>query len=434
MLSDNNPHKGQFLIDVVMKSNVIFSRVSPDQKLQVVNACKNLQHIVAVTGDGINDCPAMKRSDIGIAMNITGTEVTKDTADILILDDNFENICRGMKKGRTVFDILKRMLAYNLTSNIAEVAPVLISFFAKFPVPMNAIQILVIDLLSDVYVNITYAYERAESDVMQHPPRDINNDSLCSFKLFGFSYLFFGWIETVAGFLAFFTVLNDYGLKLNGVMGIVHEKGIEPAPNDFYNADDIYKGNTNAFIFENAEYLGFNGDEYDKFLEDKHRLIDWFTEEDSAIDFRLFFYQSENDYRFGECAFPGRTMHHDSELCYTLDSVRHAQTAYFANVIMIQVMNGLCFRTISVSLFEHIMDNWDCNLAYFIVQGVMAMMLYVPKLNNAFGCRPLIIQHWVPGLGVWIVMFTYSEFLKYLIRNVKEPDGSPGFFSRRFKF
>jgi len=420
-----------------MKENVIFSRMTPDQKLLVVDACQKLQHIVAVTGDGVNDAPAMKRADIGIAMNIEGTEVTKDVADILILDDNFSNILDGIEKGRTVFDILKRMIGYNLTSNISEVFPVILSFIMKFPLPMNAIQILVIDLLSDVYTNITYAYERSEGDVMKRKPRDVNDDSLCSFKLFGFAYLFFGFIESTAGFVAFFTALNDYGITPNGAIGIIHEEGIEPAKNDLYNPYDEYKGNTYAFFIENVDHLGLEGDYLEELKEDRHRRIDYFTEEDTTIDMRLMLYKLP-DTTWTDCAFPGLAMHNEggetASNCWSLESIRHAQTAYFSAIIMVQISNGICFRTITVSLFEHIMDNWDCNLSYFICQAVMACMLYIPKFNNAFGCRPLIIQHWVPGLCTWVILFIYSEITKFLIRNVKEPDGSPGFFERRFKY
>lgn len=435
-LSEDNPAKGQFLRTCLEKENIIFSRVTPDQKLLVVDACQRLNHIVAVTGDGVNDAPAMKRSDIGIAMNITGTEVTKDAADILILDDNFSNILEGIQRGRTIFDILKRMIGYNLTSNVAEVIPVVVSFIWKFPIPMNAIQILVIDLLSDVYINITYAYERAESDVMDRHPRDPEYDNLCSFKLFGYSYLYFGWIETSAGFIAFFTALNDYGITANGIIGIIHEYGVVPGLHDVYNPDDPYNGNTNAFIFENSHLLGIEGEILHHFEEEHHRMIDYLTEEDALIDMRVMLYELPDD-TWTECTFPGLPLHSEhgeGNLCWSLEAVRHAQTAFFANIIMTQFMNGICYRTITVSLFVHIMDNWDCNIGYFVVQGVMAAMLYVPGLNNAFGCRPLIIQHWIPCLGIWITLFIFSEVTKYLIRNVKEPDGSPGFFSRRYKY
>lgn len=434
ILSEDNPNKGAFLREVLMKDNVVFCRVNPDQKLQIVSALQKLKHIVAVTGDGVNDAPAMKKADIGIAMGITGTEVTKDTADILILDDNFSNIVRGIKRGRVVFDILKRMIGYNLTSNIGEVAPVILSFIMRFPLPMNAIQILVIDLLSDVYINITYAYERAESDIMEREPRNVETDSLCSFRLFGYSYLFFGWFMPTCGFLGFFGTLKDYGILPKGAIGIIHEKGIEPYFTDTYDPLDMYKGNSRAFLIENSEYLGIEGDEKLFMHEEEFRRMDYLKDEDSIFDMRLFLYQLDDKETWGECYYPGETYDGDYQVCWSLDAIRHAQTSYFVNVVLLQVVNGICYRTISVSIFKHIFDNWDCNQGYFVVQGVMLLLVYCPGLNKAFGCRALYVQHWCQGLAFWVLMFFYSELTKYLIRNVKQPDGSPGFFSKWFKY
>jgi sodium/potassium-transporting ATPase subunit alpha len=416
-----------------LKKNVIFSRVTPDQKLYIVDAAQKLKHIVAVIGDGVNDAPAMKKSDIGIAMGITGTEITKDNADILIMDDNFNNIARGIKRGRVCFDILKRMIGYNLTSNISENLPIIISYVLKFPFPISAIQILVIDMISDVYTNITYAYERAEAELMKRPPRDVEKDSLISFKLFSYGYLFMGVIEASAGFLAFFCVLHDYGFAPKGMLGIIHEYGIEPFTSDTYDQYDPYKGNSRAFIFENSEYLGTNIHNPDDLEEKKLRYIELFSDKDTMHDLRVFLYKLDLS-TWTSCKVHGKNMDHDTPVCYSMEAIRHAQTAYFAAIMTIQVINCFCWRTITESAFLHIIDNMNTNLSCIICPAITAMLVYVPTLNKAFGCRPLIVEHWCIGFPIWITLFIYSEFTKYLIRTVKKPDESKGFYSKHFEY
>ena len=142
-----------------MKESVIFARTSPEQKLVIVDACQKLSHCVAVIGDGVNDSPAIKKADIGIAMGLIGTEVAKDAADIVLLDDDFSNIVKGIKRGRVIFDTLKRIVGYNLTSNIPELLPVLGVVIFQFPIPLTTILMLCIDCGTNIYPNICFSFE-----------------------------------------------------------------------------------------------------------------------------------------------------------------------------------------------------------------------------------------------------------------------------------
>ncbi|MFM7854240.1 MAG: HAD-IC family P-type ATPase, partial [Flammeovirgaceae bacterium] len=137
LLSESNPQKGAYLRKWLMKRDVVFARTSPDQKLIIVDGCQKLSHVVAVTGDGVNDSPAIKKSDIGIAMGKVGTDVAKEAADILLLDDNFANIVKGIKRGRIIFDCLKKVTGYNLTSNVTELIPFVGFVIFQFPLPLT---------------------------------------------------------------------------------------------------------------------------------------------------------------------------------------------------------------------------------------------------------------------------------------------------------
>lgn len=191
-MSDDNPNKNSFLRNWLMKRDVVFARTSPENKLSIVAACQQLSHIVAVTGDGVNDSPAIKKADIGIAMGKIGTDVAKDSADILLLDDHFPNIIKGIKQGRVIFDILKKIIGYNLTSNIPELLPFLGFIVFQIPLPLSTILILCIDVGTDVLPNLTQSYEHPESGLMDRPPRNSKTDKLATLRLFMFGYFFTG--------------------------------------------------------------------------------------------------------------------------------------------------------------------------------------------------------------------------------------------------
>lgn len=143
---------------------------------------------MAVTGDGVNDSPAIKKADIGVAMG-SGSDVAKNSADIVILDDNFSSIVNGVEEGRLVFDNLKKSIAYPLSSNIPEIAPFIAMIILQMPLSLSTVLILVVDLGTDIIPGISFAYENAELDIMERKPRNSKRDRLVPMKLIGFSYL-----------------------------------------------------------------------------------------------------------------------------------------------------------------------------------------------------------------------------------------------------
>merc|ERR1719383_443643 len=198
----------------------VFARTSPRQKLLIVQACQNRGGIVAVTSDGVNDSPALKKADIGVAMGITGTEVAKDAADMILLDDNFASIVNGVEEGRIIFDNLKKSIAYTLSSNIPEIAPFLFNQTVGLPLPLTTVMILLVDLGTDLAPAISLAHEGKEADIMQRPPRDPERDNLVTWRLISFSYLQIGILQAIAGFYAYFCVLFEWGLEPKHIVGM----------------------------------------------------------------------------------------------------------------------------------------------------------------------------------------------------------------------
>uniref|UniRef100_A0A669C5S0 Sodium/potassium-transporting ATPase subunit alpha-3 n=1 Tax=Oreochromis niloticus TaxID=8128 RepID=A0A669C5S0_ORENI len=169
-------------------TEIVFARTSPQQKLIIVEGCQRLGAIVAVTGDGVNDSPALKKADIGVAMGISGSDVSKQAADMILLDDNFASIVTGVEEGRLIFDNLKKSIAYTLTSNIPEITPFLFFIIVNIPLPLGTITILCIDLGTDMVPAISLAYEAAESDIMKRQPRNPSRDKLVNERLISIAY------------------------------------------------------------------------------------------------------------------------------------------------------------------------------------------------------------------------------------------------------
>lgn len=197
----------------VLRKNkeIVFARTSPTQKLNIVEGCQKLGAIVAVTGDGVNDSPALKKADIGIAMGITGSDVSKQTADMILLDDNFASIITGVEEGRLIFDNLKKSIAYTLASNVPEITPFLLFIVIGIPLPLGVVAVLCIDLGTDMWPAISLAYEKAESDIMRRHPRNPRVDKLVTGKLIFVAYGQIGVIEAVAGFFSYFVIMAQSG-------------------------------------------------------------------------------------------------------------------------------------------------------------------------------------------------------------------------------
>ncbi|EXI82799.1 MAG: Calcium-transporting ATPase [Candidatus Accumulibacter appositus] len=198
-------------ISVLLDSReLVFARSTPLQKLQIVKGLQKKGEIVTVTGDGVNDAPALKNANMGVAMGLSGTEVAKEAADMVLMDDNFATIVQAVEEGRTIFANIKKFIAYVLTSNVPEILPFIAFVAIDAPLALTVVLILTIDLGTDILPALGLGRELPEEDVMKQPPRR-RDERLLTWPLLGMSYGIIGMLQAAAGFFAFFVVLERGG-------------------------------------------------------------------------------------------------------------------------------------------------------------------------------------------------------------------------------
>lgn len=188
-----------------LRDEVIFARVAPEHKLRVVSALRELGQVVAVTGDGVNDAPALKKADIGVAMGLSGTDVAKEAADMILTDDNFASIVNAVEEGRTVYANIRKFAVYVFNSNMAEAVPFIAMLFSRgrIPLPLTVMQVLSIDLGTDMVPAIGLGAEPPEAGMMDRPPRS-QHEPLLNARLLARALLWYGLIEAIAAMSAYF--------------------------------------------------------------------------------------------------------------------------------------------------------------------------------------------------------------------------------------
>eukprot|EP00168_Porphyra_purpurea_P021284 TRINITY_DN93_c0_g1_i4.p1 TRINITY_DN93_c0_g1~~TRINITY_DN93_c0_g1_i4.p1 ORF type:complete len:583 (+),score=231.64 TRINITY_DN93_c0_g1_i4:139-1749(+) len=456
---------------VLAHEQIVFARTSPQQKLIIVENNQRLNHIVAVTGDGVNDSPALKKANIGVAMGIAGSDVSKEAADMILLDDNFASIVAGVEEGRLIFDNLKKSIAYTLTSNIPEITPFLTFILIGVPLPLTTFLILCIDLGTDMLPAISLAYEKAESDIMLRDPRNAAVDRLVTRRLISFSYLQIGVTQAAAGFMVYLIVFQDYGISSGLLPGLDAER--------YYAARD--KAERRWLYTELVRPLGESTDrqwfdtdadgglapyfagpvgttlqqvdkEFGKLLPDIdpqgrpnntqfNNMVKIINLRTSLEPCRAYECISEangtvllnNDQCFaqaGEVFLTGihtQAINPNAGECFELWSreqqsrvLRRAQTAFFISIIEVQWADVLICKTRYLSLFQQgIFSNLVLNAGLFEETLLGALLVYVPFINDPFGTEPLRIVHWLPALPFVVIIFTYDEIRKFLLRQGK---------------
>lgn len=206
-----NEIKDKELINMLAnkEEDIIFARVSPQHKLRIVTQLKKLGEIVAVTGDGVNDAPALKKADIGIAMGITGTDVSKEASNMVLADDSFSTIIKAIKEGRTIYENLKKFVFYVFSCNIGELITIFAAILLSLPAPLTAILILAIDLGTDVLPAVALGIDPSEPGIMDRKPRDPKERIMN--KRFVGRYLYLGIFMGIIVMIVYISTLYRYG-------------------------------------------------------------------------------------------------------------------------------------------------------------------------------------------------------------------------------
>lgn len=231
---------------IVQQDAMVFARTTPEQKLTIVTECQNRGAVVAVTGDGVNDAPALKKGNVGVAMGQQGSDVARDSADMILADDNFSSLVNAIEQGRLIFDNLKKTIAYTLSHLVPEITTVIFTLVLGFPAGLSTLQILSIDLLTEMAPSISLAFEHAEADIMTRPPRNVQKSRLVNTSLLTYSYLQAGVIITVFCIISYTATFAKYGLSLGNIA---------------FKGDDFFATDTTKEFCINAGSKCFSPDE-----------------------------------------------------------------------------------------------------------------------------------------------------------------------------
>jgi calcium-translocating P-type ATPase len=205
---------------------LVFARLDPDQKTRIVLCLQRKGEVVAVTGDGVNDAPALKAADIGVAMGRSGTDVAREASDMVLADDNFASIVSAVEEGRAVFENLRKFLTYHMTSNCAELMAFVAFVLLGVPLPLTVLQVLIIDLGTDQLPALALGAERPEEGIMDRPPRG-RRDRLLTGRVFLRAYAVMGLFEGFSGLAAFLATLHTGGWTWGEPLPLTHPLALQ---------------------------------------------------------------------------------------------------------------------------------------------------------------------------------------------------------------
>jgi magnesium-transporting ATPase (P-type) len=207
-------------LKALLGQEVIYARMAPEHKLRLVSAYQSHGEVVAVTGDGVNDAPALRKADVAVVMGMAGTDVAKEAADVILTNDNFGAFVTAIEEGRAVFDNLRKFVTYIFSSNVPEILPFILTALFNIPLALLVIQILAIDLGTDLFPALALGMEKPEPNVMHHPPRR-REQPLVDRGLLARAFLWLGLIEAVlcyAGFFFVYWLTGPGGIPLSPLM------------------------------------------------------------------------------------------------------------------------------------------------------------------------------------------------------------------------
>jgi Ca2+-transporting ATPase len=321
--------KDKVIIDEVKKGEVIFARVSPEQKLRIVSVLKKSGEIVAVTGDGANDAPSLKEADIGVAMGASGTDVAREAADIVLLNDSFASIVRAIESGRAIYENIRKFIVYVFAHNWAQLIPYVLYALLGIPLPLLVVQILVIDLAIDVIPSLALSREPPEAGIMEEPPRSVK-ERLFTGKVFGRS-MYIGIIIATGAMIGCFGTWAAGGWHFG-----------MPIPIDWHFGGGL--PNNNPIYIKGV-------------------------------------------------------------------------TMAFAGIVVAQAGNVLACRTSKQSIFRASLAKNKWIIWGIIAQlSILALLVYLPPLQELFGTTGLTLMEWLYLLGLAVAVVMAEEVRKFIVR------------------
>jgi sodium/potassium-transporting ATPase subunit alpha len=371
------------------RKQIVFARTMPQQKQDIVSRLQDMGHVVAVTGDGVNDAPALKKADVGVAMGIVGSDVAKESAKVILMDDNFASIVNGIAEGRLIYDNLKKCIIYVLVHITPEFVPFVLFVALQIPLTLQVIMILVIDLGCDMFPAIALAYEGMEGILMEKPPRSTVTDRLASWRLWLMGYVWLGGIETALCFFTFFMILYEYGFiatdLYNSANGFGGTGNLEPF--GFIRlALEVDKCSTfcNATVWTASpfwntsnhrveEVLCINSGDFALPCYSNCRRLAFFC--NMAIHNEVWTQHEVSD--------PYYAANKDFSN-YRVDALSAAQSGYLFTIVLGQIATMMCVKTRFTSLFKRGLDNFYVNLSFPVSLGVVSLIVFAPFCQPFF--------------------------------------------------
>lgn len=394
------------------RKQIVFARTMPQQKQEIVAHLQSMNHIVAVTGDGVNDSPALKKADVGVAMGIMGSDVAKEAAKVILMDDNFASIVNGIAEGRLIFDNLKKCIIYVLVHITPEMIPYLLFVILQIPMALQVVMILTIDLGTDLLPAIALAYEEMEGVIMEKRPRNALTDRLAGRQLWIMGYFWLGGLETALCFFTFLSIFSEYGFTPSSLTGSAvgfMGNGVPITAADLIGSD--YCDSTASSV--NCPSASWNPAQPDS-------LCSVPTCVEACSTLRFFCDMEKNNPTWlaakSEWLSVGKNFGN-----WRQQALISAQSGYLFTIMLGQIACMMCVKTRFTSLFKKGLDNKYVNLSFPCSIIVSILVVYCPPFQSVFLTSSFNGKYIGYIICLAPIMIIFEEIRKYWV--AKHPGG-----------